>query len=368
MPGIARAARGWSSSPAMRCRCSMKASWPSICGRATNAGLFDVSHMGQLLLTGEGADAGAGSAVARRHHRPPLNRARYSLLLDDEGGILDDLMVTRDARGQRLSGRQRRDQIGRHRPSARESADDVITLNHLEDQRAARAAGAQGGGGAGPADPRRRRRWCSCRPARSPGRAMTLWISRSGYTGEDGFEISVPADARRGARRRALCASRRSSRSASARAIRCGWRRGCRSTATIWTRIPRRSKADLGFRDQQAPPRRGRFCRRRAHPGRARRMARDRKRVGLMVEGRQPVREGAEVFDGDGRLVGKVTSGGFAPSVGAPIAMAYVPAALAAPGTALEARRARQAHPRDGHRDAVRSPHRYCPQTRRLET
>jgi aminomethyltransferase len=60
------------------------------------------------------------------------------------------------------------------------------------------------------------------------------------------------------------------------------------------------------------------------------------KRVGLLIEGRQPVREGAAVLDADGSEVGKVTSGGFAPSVGAPIAMAYVPAAMVAPGTVIQ--------------------------------
>jgi aminomethyltransferase len=59
------------------------------------------------------------------------------------------------------------------------------------------------------------------------------------------------------------------------------------------------------------------------------------KRVGLSVDGRQPVREGASVVDPDGAVIGRVTSGGFAPTVGAPIAMAYVPADLATPGTAL---------------------------------
>jgi aminomethyltransferase len=59
------------------------------------------------------------------------------------------------------------------------------------------------------------------------------------------------------------------------------------------------------------------------------------KRVGLLVDGRQPVREGAAVVDADGTEVGRVTSGGFAPSVGQPIAMAYVPLALAAPGAAV---------------------------------
>jgi aminomethyltransferase len=60
------------------------------------------------------------------------------------------------------------------------------------------------------------------------------------------------------------------------------------------------------------------------------------KRVGLLVEGRQPVREGATVVDADGNTVGNVTSGGFAPTVGAPIAMAYVPLAMATPGTRIQ--------------------------------
>ena len=57
------------------------------------------------------------------------------------------------------------------------------------------------------------------------------------------------------------------------------------------------------------------------------------RRVGLLVEGRQPVREGAAVIDADESEVGRVTSGGFAPTLGQPIAMAYVPLAMAAPGT-----------------------------------
>ena len=59
------------------------------------------------------------------------------------------------------------------------------------------------------------------------------------------------------------------------------------------------------------------------------------KRVGLIIDGRQPVREGADVLDAEGSMVGRVTSGGFAPSVGKPIAMAYVPTAMAEPGTQI---------------------------------
>ena len=81
-----------------------------------------------------------------------------------------------------------------------------------------------------------------------------------------------------------------------------------------------------------------------------------RKRVGLPIEGRQPVREGAMVVDGEGNEVGKVTSGGFSPSLEAPIAMAYVPLASAEPGSRDLARVARQALHRDRDADAVRSP------------
>ncbi len=60
------------------------------------------------------------------------------------------------------------------------------------------------------------------------------------------------------------------------------------------------------------------------------------RRVGLVIDGRQPVREGATVVDASGAEIGKVTSGGFAPTLGAPIAMAYVPTALAEIGTTVQ--------------------------------
>ena len=94
-PGTAPAARGWCRSPAITCRSSMKASSPSICGPATNAGLFDVSHMGQLTST-------AATSTRRSRRCCPATcscckdgRLRYSMLLDENGGIIDDLMATR---------------------------------------------------------------------------------------------------------------------------------------------------------------------------------------------------------------------------------------------------------------------------------
>ena len=162
---------------------------------------------------------------------------------------------------------------------------------------------------------------------------VPLRVSRSGYTGEDGFEISVPAEHAAALRRCALCRSPRSGRSALARAIRCGWRRACRFTATTCRPRPTRSGRP-GLRDQQAPQGRGGRL-----PGAERVLGQlaggaPRKRVGLLLEGRMAAREGAAVFAGD-EQVGVVTSGGFSPSLERPIAMAYVAAAHAADGTAL---------------------------------
>ncbi|MEP7005938.1 MAG: glycine cleavage T C-terminal barrel domain-containing protein, partial [Sphingomonas bacterium] len=160
------------------------------------------------------------------------------------------------------------------------------------------------------------------------------WISRSGYTGEDGFELSfVATEAERIAD--LLCAE------PEVKPIGLGARDSLRLEAglplyghdldTETTPV----MADLGFALSKRRREEGNF------PG-AERILIEReqgpvtKRVGLMIEGRQPVREGAAVLDADGSEVGKVTSGGFAPSVGAPIAMAYVPAAMSAPGTVIQ--------------------------------
>jgi aminomethyltransferase len=159
------------------------------------------------------------------------------------------------------------------------------------------------------------------------------WISRSGYTGEDGFEISLPAS-------RAAEVADLLAQQPEVKPIGLGARDSLRLEAGLplyghdldsgTTPV----EADLGFAISK---------RRRGEGGFAgwHRIAREieqgpiRKRVGLAVEGRQPVREGAAVIDEDGDEVGKVTSGGFSPMLEAPIAMAYVPAASAEPGTSI---------------------------------
>jgi aminomethyltransferase len=160
-----------------------------------------------------------------------------------------------------------------------------------------------------------------------------LWISRSGYTGEDGFEISIPAEAA-SAFADALCEQ------PEVKPIGLGARDSLRLEAGLplyghdldpeTTPIA----ADLGFALSKRRREAGDFAG-------ADRILAERtdgaatRRVGILVDGKQPVREGASVVDAADAIAGRVTSGGFAPSVGAPIAMAYVPAALAAPGTTL---------------------------------
>ena len=160
-----------------------------------------------------------------------------------------------------------------------------------------------------------------------------LWISRSGYTGEDGFEISAPATAAE-ALADALTAQ------GEVKPIGLGARDSLRLEADLplygHDLDPETTPvaAQLGFAIKKRRREEGGF------PGHARIMIEREqgpivKRVGLIVDGRQPVREGAAVVDADGTEVGRVTSGGFAPSVQKPIAMAYVPAAMAEPGTRI---------------------------------
>jgi aminomethyltransferase len=292
----------------------------------SSAGLFDVSHMGQLLLplaavaALEGLLPGDITGLAQ-------GTLRYSLLLDTQGGILDDLMVTRRSDDLYLvvNGAVKDADIA-HLRAAGLTVDqrDDWALLALQGPEAVAALDALVPGVA------------ALRFMRAAGFGWAghdLWISRSGYTGEDGFEISVPVAAAE-ALAEALLADPR------VRPIGLGARDSLRLEAGLPLyghdldpgttpveaglafAISKRRKLERGF------------------PGADRIMAElfdgpARRRVGLAVEGKLPAREGAAVFVGDAH-VGTVTSGGFAPSLGAPIAMAYVAAAHAADGTPLE--------------------------------
>ena len=300
-----------------------------------HAGLFDVSHMGQLMISGDGARASIEAVTCADLSVLRPGHIRYSLLLADDGGVLADLMITNlgEVEGAPtfylvVNGATKWDDIAH----LRERFPDEVTINHLDEQ----ALLAVQGPGAVDALAR-------IVPAAADLIFMqgtgAIWqgeqigVSRSGYTGEDGFEVTLPGH---------LAAAFADALLAQPEVKPVGL--GARDSLRLEAGLPLYGHdldpqttpvmADLGF----ALSKRRREAR--DFPG-AERIMLEReagpvaKRVGLLVEGRQPVREGAAVVDADGSTVGRVTSGGFAPSLGPPIALAYVPLALAAPGTTV---------------------------------
>jgi aminomethyltransferase len=287
--------------------------------------------MGQLLLHGQKVDQALEKLMPGDFQAAADMKPKYSLLLDDEGGILDDLMATR--RGDQFyvvvnGATKHADIANMERRLPRE-----VVIDHMKEQallalQGPRAAevletivpgvselGFMQGG-----------------PYQWNGR--NLWISRSGYTGEDGFEISVPAVAA-AELADAICANEL------AKPIGLGARDSLRLEAGL-------PLYGHDLDDRTTPVMAGlTFAinkRRRAEGGFAGAMrilaelqnGAPQKRVGFAVEGRQPVREGALVLDGEGNEVGRITSGGFSPSLQRPIAMGYVAAPLADDGTALK--------------------------------
>jgi aminomethyltransferase len=296
-----------------------------------SAGLFDVSHMGQLILSGDGVADALEAIVPGDISALKPGKMRYSLLLSEEGGILDDLMVTATPTGLYLvvNGAVKWEDIG----YLREVLADEITLNHLED----RALLALQGPKAVDA---------LARVVRGVEHLFFMeadhflwgehpvWISRSGYTGEDGFEISVDA-AQAQALADALCAQ------PEVKPIGLGARDSLRLEAGLPLYGHDLDDAidpvqgDLSFAISKRRRAEGGFSGADRILGALANGA-DKKRVGFTVEGRQPVREGAEIFEGDLK-VGVITSGGFSPSLQAPIAMGFVQTDVSAIGTALEA-------------------------------
>ena len=299
----------------------------------THAGLFDVSHMGQLELSGEGLDAALEALLPIDLSTLKLGMQRYSLLLDEHGGVLDDLMVSRwpESLYMVVNGATKWDDIAH----LREHLPDEITLNHLDERALLALQGPQAFAAL--------QRHVS---GQYPLSALTFMrfglfelggasvtISRSGYTGEDGFEISLPGEA---AERIAdlLCSE------SEVKPIGLGARDSLRLEAGLplygHDLSPETSPIEAGLNFAINKHRRsdGGFIG-------ADRVLHDlaeapqRKWVGLTLEGRQAAREGAEVFAGN-EQVGTVTSGGFSPSLECPIALAYVAVGNSAPGTTLE--------------------------------
>lgn len=299
------------------------------------AGLFDVSHMGQALLTAPDHET-AARAVEALTPGDILGLApgaiRYTLLLNDKGGIRDDLMVTRTQTEGRLflivnAACKDADfaHIAANLPSN-------VTLQRLEDRALIALQG-----------PKAAEVFARFAPQAATQMFMTAcdmdiggvpcMVSRSGYTGEDGYEISIPAKDTAALTKKLLAETEVKPIGLGARdslrleAGLCLYGHDIDETTTpieaaLGWAIGKRRRAEANFPGAKiildqitngAP----------------------RKRVGLLPDGKAPAREGTEIF-ADGKKIGLVTSGGYGPSVGGPIAMGYVDTASAKAGTAVE--------------------------------
>jgi len=301
------------------------------------AGLFDVSHMGQAVLSGPQAARRLERLVPGDLQGLAQGRIRYTQFLDADGNILDDLMVTRLVAS--LDGRDT-EQLFLVVNAARKADDFAHLREHLPDLDLAIledhallalqgpvAAEVLARHLAGVAD-------MPFMSMRTIGAGHSrIHVSRSGYTGEDGFEVSIPAA-------EGVALAERLLDEPEVKPIGLGARDTLRLEAGLclyghdidrtttpveaalsWS-IGRRRRIEGGFPGDErvrlqldhGPPR---------------------LRIGLRLEGRAPAREGTDIATVEGVIVGKVTSGGFGPSVDGSIAMGYVDAAHANVGTRL---------------------------------
>lgn len=300
------------------------------------AGLFDVSHMGQAVLAGDDVIHALEGIVPVDVAALAMNQQTYALFTNEAGGILDDLIITRwdndelflvfNAACKQQDLTHLRERVGA--AAVTELADRALLALQgpaAKDVMAEIAPAVND------------LVFMSC--CRIDIDGVECYLTRSGYTGEDGFEISVPATHAEALARRLLAYDQVEAIGLGARdtlrleAGLClyGHDLGAETTpieaGLLWSisksRRPGGSKAGgyLGANviEQQIDE------------------GVQRKRVGLLAKGRAPVREGAELVDANGNSVGTVTSGGFGPTLAAPVAMGYVDIHVATAGTELKA-------------------------------
>ena len=302
------------------------------------AGLFDVSHMGQAVLVGSDHETTARALetlVAADLVSLERGAMRYTQLLNAEGGIIDDLMVTRPAKeedeGKLLLVVNAACKQGDYE-YMNANLPEGVSLEVREDLALLAIQG--------PSAVDVLTRLCpeagdltfmTGKPVQIDG--VPCHASRSGYTGEDGYEISVPADKAEGLARKLLTHDEVEPIGLGARdslrleAGLCLYGHDIDETTTpveaalTWS-VGKRRREEANF------------------PGAEKILAQigdgaPRKRVGIRPEGKGPAREGTEVVDTNGNVIGTVTSGGFGPTANAPVAMGYVAKEFAKVGTPL---------------------------------
>jgi aminomethyltransferase len=303
-----------------------------------SAGLFDVSHMGQLRLAGPAATAAFETLVPVDAIGLPVGKQRYGLLLTEEGTIIDDLMFVNRGHdlfvivngackvgdiahiGQHIGSRCEVVPMPERALLALQGPKAVDALERLVPQV---------------------EKLVFMTGARFDWRGDEVFITRSGYTGEDGFEISVH-QAQADALARALLAQ------PEVKPVGLGARNSLRLEAGLClygndidtTTTP----VEAGLTWAMQKVRRSGGDREGGFPGAARVLGQlqgnvpvERKRVGLVALERIPVREHTELQDAQGHRIGEVTSGLLGPTINRPVAMGYVAPALASPGTRVDA-------------------------------
>jgi aminomethyltransferase len=296
----------------------------------SHAGLFDVGHMGQARIVGKDAAKQFETLVPGDYQGLAPGRTRYSLLLDDKAGILDDLMATN--RGDHLfvvvNASNKEADVARMRERLK-----GVGVEYLEDRAllalqgpAAKIVMARLAPGATDMV------FLSIRELRIAG--IDVLATRSGYTGEDGWEISVAAKDAEALARKLLAEPE-------VKPIGLGARDSLRLEAGLCLHGndigPETTpiEADLAWAVNKRRREEGGF------PGHAVIMRQlkegvTKKRVGIRPEDKAPARAHTVITDTAGRTIGEITSGGFGPSVGGPVAMGYVATSFAQPGTPIQ--------------------------------
>jgi aminomethyltransferase len=304
------------------------------------AALFDVSHMGQVLIRGDEPAAAFERLVPGDVIGLAEGRLRYTLFTNEKGGVLDDLMVGKVAEGLFVVVNAGcRDADIAHMRGALEPGCAVEELSErallaLQGPAAATVMARLAPG----AD-----ELVFMQTAEMTVAGLPCRVGRSGYTGEDGFEISLDAEHAEGLARALLEEPEVAPAGLGARdslrleAGLCLYGHELSPATTPieaqlgWT-IAKRRRAEGGFPGAAV-------IRRQLDRGPGRKL------VGIRPDGRAPAREDTGVQDAGGRMIGEITSGGFGPTVGGPVALGYVESAHAAPDSALLLAIRGQSHP-----------------------
>ena len=310
------------------------------------AGLFDLSHMGEIHLRGPQAGEALDHALAGKLSAMSVGRAKYSLLLTEEGGVIDDVITYRLADDHYVTvANASNAEVDAEELTARAAGFDV-EVDDASERTAliavqgpaseeillrALTTGDSGVEGIGAEDLTAMRNY---RFAAGTYRCQELLVARTGYTGEDGFELYVPGDL-------AVALWEQLTAAGGEDLTPCGL--ACRDTLRLEAGMPLYGHelsrelypAQSGMGRVVALTSKGDFV------GRSGIEAADLTDrpvlVGLVAEGRRAARAGSEVRDGQGRAVGTITSGALSPTLGHPIAMAFVSPGVADEGTELVA-------------------------------